>query len=106
LQNLGVRLENVVSPAILADPRVCAVSSLTQLDPSGPGDFYEELPQDGSVLMMSRGMLPSSIPQQEVPLDVWSRLEAGWMHGLSGTLAHVFRRDSRPGWDLFPWRES
>lgn len=102
LIELGVPLESLVPPEVAANPLVSAVSSLTRLGPDAL-IAHGQIPDRGSVMLMGRGAVPLKVPLEPSSLAQWSDMEAGWVHGMGGTVVQLYRRQSPPEWDLFPW---
>jgi hypothetical protein len=104
LQRQGVRLEQVAPALAAADQQVLAVSSLIQLDPAtAAGAIHARLPQAGTIVLLSRAVVPFVLPRAGASLHTWASAESGWQHGMSGAVIQVFRREEGLRGDLFPW---
>jgi hypothetical protein len=104
LQRLGTRLEDILPTAKLVEPLVLAVSSVTQLDPAlQSGGFQTVLPPEQSLMLLSRGAVPFTVPDGGVTLPDFARAEAGWMHGMTGVVVQIFREQAHITTSLFPW---
>ena len=104
LQQQGLALEKVLPSYATVDPLVLAVSSLTQLDPQSQETIiHAEVPAEGTIMLMSRAIVPIVLPPSGASLEEWSVAEAGWTHGMSGAVIQVFRRGGEPKWATLPW---
>ncbi len=101
---VGPELEKAVGAAALSDVLLSSVSSLTQLDPADESQIVTgQIPTDGTIMLMSRGALPLVFDNTPTPLNEWARLDAGWHHGMAGTVVQIFREEWRSRHAPFSW---
>jgi hypothetical protein len=90
LRVLGAKLERAFPKELLKNELLCAVTSLTELEPNGSasGTVAFNVPTGGAVVLMSRGAFPFNVPKQTT-LEEWWSLDAGWRHGMEAMLVFV-----------------